>query len=107
MSKPERIQRGRQIVKLWHHLNFDEDTTPTDTVIDMMADLYLYCVSSKINWTQVVARATKWGIEESFDYDINYIVDNKTAAQRMLDAFYNNDTDPLSVNDPYDNEEEN
>lgn len=60
----ERISRGRQIVRLWETLNYEEPESLRETLVDMLADLYHLCIHKQVSWTDVVSNAEKWGLVE-------------------------------------------
>lgn len=97
MNKPERISRGGQIIRLWATLNYSQPESETNTVIDILADLYIYCTSHNIKWSQVVGQAEKWGLQETLAWE-KQLAPKEGWEQRMLDAIFN--ADPLAVNDP-------
>lgn len=98
MEQHERISRGRQIVRLWSLLNFEDDAcTDKDKVIDILTDLYHFCHEKRVIWTDAVSNAEKWGLKESMAHTSSPTM-NDDQAQRLLDAIFN--ADPLSANDP-------
>lgn len=99
MEKHDRISRGRQIVRLWAFLNYEDDEGgDRATIVDILTDLYHFCQTKGVVWTDAVSSAERWGLQESIVHDraLNEMDDDQ--AQRLLDAIFN--ADPLSANDP-------
>lgn len=98
MDKVERMGRGRQIVRMWEFLNYEnnEDGTDGDTVVDILTDLFHFCQSRNIVWTQAVSDAEKWAMKESIEWDAAHPI-KEGWEQRLLETIFNHD--PLAVND--------
>lgn len=99
------IVRARQIVGMWQFFNCpdDDEATTRDIVIDIFADIYHFLQSEGISWTDVVSNAEKWALTESLP--ANNDQSTKDWQKRVLDAIYN--SDPLAVNDPYEEDDDN
>lgn len=92
-----RLCSGGQITRLWAAMNYVEPSNTRDTLVDMMADLYIFCHQHGIAWSDVVSNAEKWGLQETIPHDAGF-EQSSDVAQRLFDALFG--SDPLAVNDP-------
>lgn len=92
-----RLCSGGQITRLWAAMNYVEPSDPRDTLVDMMADLYIFCHQHGIAWSDVVSNAEKWGLQETILHDVQRPQPDGDV-ERLFDAIFG--SDPLAANDP-------